>query len=554
MTDTIKPPGPQSTKFDISEADFPLFIVLWNQRMGLRTPALHLKMARWLEWSWSRKKTRLLLMAFRSAGKSTITGLFAAWLLYRKADLRILVLAADLTLAKKMVRNVKRIIERHPLTPHLKPEKADQWASDRFTVRRSFESRDPSMMAKGITANITGSRADIVICDDVEVPNTCDTAEKRRELRERLGEMEYVLVPGGTQLYVGTPHNYHTIYADEPRSALGEEREFLHGFERLKIPVLDENGDSAWEERYSEDDIARMRRAAGPNKFASQMMLRPVNIAEGRLNPDLLRIYDDELDHCKALKALYLMPPPPGGGREGVGGQSHKDTPTQTLPLKGEGCVRLVSASAFWDPAFGSATGDHSVFAVVYSDADGNFYLHHVEYIQIEQAGVVSEHPHVLSEHPRAGGDLQADEATAQCRIVAEIARTHLLPGLTLEINGIGRFLPKILRNELARARVPCHVQEISQSRPKDLRILEAFDAILAARRLYVHASVLKTPFMTEMREWRPGSAKGHDDGLDAVAGALAQSPDRLTRIYGQGGHNWMKHGVAHKAAVDFNV
>ncbi|MCB9982432.1 MAG: phage terminase large subunit [Rhodospirillales bacterium] len=542
MNDLIKPTSPQSTKFDITTADFPLFVVLWNQRMGLRTPALHLKMARWLEWSWSRQKknkkhTRLLLMAFRSAGKSTITGLFAAWLLYRKADLRILVLAADLTLAKKMVRNVKRILERHPLTQNLKPEKADQWASDRFTVRRTFESRDPSMLAKGITANITGSRADIVICDDVEVPNTCDTAEKRRELRERLGEMEYVLVPGGTQLYVGTPHNYHTIYADAPRTELGEEREFLHGFERLKIPVLDENGDSAWIERYSEDDIARMRRAAGPNKFASQMMLTPVNIAEGRLNPELLRIYDYDLDYVRELNSLYLSPPSLEGGGRGEGDQ----------------CIRIVSASAFWDPAFGSATGDRSVFAIVYSDVDGNFYLHHIEYIKIPSP---PESAAAASSPPLAGGQggERDDEATAQCRIVAELARAHVLPGLTLEINGIGRFLPRILRNELARARVPCRVQEISQSRAKDLRILEAFDAILAARRLYVHKSVCATPFMTEMREWRPGVNKGHDDGLDAVAGALAQSPDRLTRIYGGGGHGWMKHSRPHKADTAFKI
>ncbi|MEZ5814998.1 MAG: phage terminase large subunit [Alphaproteobacteria bacterium] len=510
----------RSTKFDITTADFPLFIVIWNQRMNLTTPQIHLKMARWLERAWIKGDTRLLLMAFRSAGKSTITGLFAAWLLYRNPDLRILVLAADFSLAKKMVRNVKRIIERHPLTDRMKPQTADQWASDRFTVKRMIELRDPSVLAKGITANITGSRADIVICDDVEVPNTCDTIEKRRELRERLGEMEYVLVPGGTQLYVGTPHNYHTIYADVPRKEFGEEQEFLAGFKRLKLPVLDENGESAWIERYSEADIARMKRAAGPNKFASQMMLRPVNIAEGRLNPELLQIYEHDLDYAKELNALFLS--------------SHS-------PLAGEGrgeggrCIKLVSASAFWDPAFGSAKGDNSVMAVLFADAKGNFYLHHIAYIQNEEIS-------------------KTDEATAQCQIVAQIAREHYLPSLSVEINGIGKFLPNILRNELARAKAPTRVQEISQTRAKDLRILEAFDAILAARRLYVHRRVLQTPFMMEMREWRPGANKGHDDGLDAVAGALAQQPDRLARIYAQGGHGWTKTAHSHTAKSDFKV
>ena len=499
------PVSPQSRKFDITTADFPLFLVIWNQRMNLRTPEIHLKMARWLELSWQKKDTRLLLMAFRSAGKSTITGIFAAWLLYRQADLRILVLAADFALAKKMVRNVKRIIERHPLTEKLKPEAADQWAADRFTIKRMLELRDPSMLAKGITANITGSRADIIICDDVEVPNTCDTAEKREELRTRLGEMEYVLVPGGTQLYVGTPHNYYTIYAENPRTEIGEAQVFLDGFKRLKIPVLDEQGESAWIERYSEADIARMKRAAGPNKFASQMMLRPVNIAEGRLNPKLLKTYDWPLVYQKELQTLFL------------------------------GEIKLVSVSAFWDPAFGAARGDNSVLAIVYSDDKGNLYLHETAYIKLNEND-------------------ELDEATRQCRIVAELAKAHYLPSLSVEINGIGKFLPNILRNELARAKAPTRVQEVSQSRAKDLRILEAFDAVLAAGRLFAHRQVLQTPFMMEMQEWRPGKSKGHDDGLDAVAGALAQAPDRLPRLYGAGSHNWTRHGQSHKADTDFKV
>jgi len=37
------------SRFDIKEADFTLFTVLWNQKMGLVTPDLHRRMALWLE-------------------------------------------------------------------------------------------------------------------------------------------------------------------------------------------------------------------------------------------------------------------------------------------------------------------------------------------------------------------------------------------------------------------------------------------------------------------------------------------------------------------------
>lgn len=493
--------------YAIENADFKLFSVLWNQSQGRKTPPLHLKMADWLEARWKKGDTRLLLMAFRSAGKSSIVGLFAAWLIYRNPDIRILVLAADFTLAKKMVRNVKRIIECHPLTTHLKPERADQWASDRFTVKRMMELRDPSMMAKGVSSNITGSRADIVICDDVEVPNTCDSADKRADLREKLSEIAYVLVAGGAQLYVGTPHHYYSIYADMPRTEIGEEQPFLDGFERLSLPLIDGQGAITWPERYSAQAVAQMKREAGPNKFDSQMMLKPVNIMQGRLDPDALQPYDAPLEYDRMLQTLFI------------------------------GQMKMVGASCWWDPAFGRGSGDDSVCAVVFTDEGGNYYLHHLAYIRVNEQD-------------------DTDEATQQSRVVAALAKEFYIPAIAVETNGIGRFLPNILRNELTRARAPARVQEISSRRPKAVRIIEGFDALMAAKRLFIHKSVCDTPFLMEMREWRPNTRSGasHDDGLDAVAGALSLQPDRLERLHGKGGHSWMKGAGTHSAKSDFEV
>ena len=55
-------------------------------------------------------------------------------------------------------------------------------------------------------------RADLIICDDVEVPNTSNTAQKRENLRERLRELDFILSPGGAIIYIGTPHAMDTIY------------------------------------------------------------------------------------------------------------------------------------------------------------------------------------------------------------------------------------------------------------------------------------------------------------------------------------------------------
>ena len=279
----------------MDEVGFDDFILAWNDRQTLTTPALHLRIAGWLSTSWAAGERQLLLMAFRSSGKSTLVGLFCAWRLLCDPSTRILVMAADHALARKMVRNVKRIIERHPLTGLLVPKRKDQWAGDQFTVARDQELRDPSMLAKGIGANVTGSRADMVICDDVEVPNTCDTPGKREDLRERLAEIDYVLVPGGLQLYVGTPHSFYSIYAKDWRSESGETEPFLSGFRRLEVPLTDRQGNSAWPERFPPAKIDSLKRRSGPAKFLSQMMLTPTDTAEGRLDPDRLFPYDDAI-------------------------------------------------------------------------------------------------------------------------------------------------------------------------------------------------------------------------------------------------------------------
>lgn len=463
--------------------DFPHFVWIWNHCQFLKTPRMHLEIARWFNSRWLACDQNLLLLAFRNSGKSTLVGLYCAWLLFRNRNYRILVLAADHALATKMVRNVKRIIERHPLTTGLKPSRADQWASDQFTVQRSIELRDPSMLAKGIGANITGIRADFVICDDVEVPNTCDTQSKRRNLRTRLQEIEYVLVPGGFQVYIGTPHTFHSIYAKNGSRQSEKEKYFLEGFHRLEIPIFDAEGNSRWPERFSVSDIEGIKKRSGVSKFESQMNLRPTNIIDGRLSVAQLKRYDDELFYAESNNTAFLS----------ISGR------------------RLVSASCWWDPSYGSPEkGDASVIASIYTDSCGDYWLHKINYLVHDPASIQ-----------------EMDEATQMCRQVVGFVRNLFIPSVSIETNGLGRFLPGLLRRELSLTNVSCAVLERTTHRNKDIRIIDAFEAIMAAGRLHVHQGIWDTPFIEEMREWRPG-CNSQDDGLDAVAGCLLDEPVRL--------------------------
>ena len=188
------------------------FMDEWNAILGLTTPAHHTRIMEFLVHQLSGDKHRGLLMAFRHSGKSTVVGIFAACALYMNPSLRILILSAEMSLASRMVAHIRNILENHPRCADLIPNVKKEWASNRITINRPIGIREPSVICQGITGNITGMRADLIICDDVEVPNTSNTPIKRANLRERLRELDFILSPSGTMIYIGTPHTADTIY------------------------------------------------------------------------------------------------------------------------------------------------------------------------------------------------------------------------------------------------------------------------------------------------------------------------------------------------------
>jgi predicted phage terminase large subunit-like protein len=337
-------------------------------------------------------------------------------------------------------------------------------------------------LARGLTGNLTGTRANIIICDDVEVPNTCSTAAGREQLRHRLAEIDFVLVPTGVQLFVGTPHSYYSIYADRARTEVGEDKPFLDGFERLCLPLVQPDGSSAWPERFSAAAIDDLKRSAGPQRFRSQMMLQPSPPSAVKLDPDRLVPYSEELQSRWSQGSLVLS----------IGNET------------------MVSSLCWWDPAYGRpGHGDRSAIAVVLMDRAGHYWLHGLDYLTFD----VDRLEHV-------------DEATQLIRHAIEFAKSFHQTKLSIETNGIGRFLPALVRRELRESGYPLALVERHSTRRKADRILNALDPILAAGHLHVHKSVMNSGFIEEMREWSPNHAT-FDDGLDAVSNAILEQPVR---------------------------
>ena len=99
---------------------------------------------------------------------------------------------------------------------------------------------------------------------------------------------------------------------------------------------------------------------------------------------------------------------------------------------------------------------------------------------------------------------------------------------------------------------IACAVLEHVSKSNKEQRILQAFDPLLAAAALRAHTAVWASPFIEEMREWRPGR-RCRDDGLDAVSGCLLAEPVRLPRAGPGKRIDWRPGRSVLRATIDFD-
>src|SRR5271166_6386538 len=118
---------------------------------------------------------RCIIEAFRGVGKSYVTSAFVVWLLLRDPQLNILVVSASKDRADQFSIFTKRLIAEMPMLAHLRPKDEQRNSMISFDVGPARNSHAPSVKSVGITGQITGSRADVIIADDVEVPNNSMT-------------------------------------------------------------------------------------------------------------------------------------------------------------------------------------------------------------------------------------------------------------------------------------------------------------------------------------------------------------------------------------------
>jgi hypothetical protein len=193
---------------------FPEFTkAVWAQ---LRLPAptrRQLQIAQRLQEATSVESARDIVRAFRGVGKSYLTAAFVIWRLMRNPrDEKVLIVSATGTKAKDFVSMVKTLIRQMPLLAGLVPREDQRDMADAFDVNGSSVAQSKSVTARGITSQITGGRATLIVADDVEIPANSKTEDARTRLLHYTSEFEAIILPGGDVVFLGTPQTEESIY------------------------------------------------------------------------------------------------------------------------------------------------------------------------------------------------------------------------------------------------------------------------------------------------------------------------------------------------------
>lgn len=159
---------------------------------------------------------RRIVEAFRGVGKSWITAAYVLWRLYCNPEERILVVSASKDRADSFSIFAKRLLNEIPLLMHLRPKDGQRDANHAFDVGPAAAHQAPSVRSVGITGQLTGGRATIIIADDIEVPKNSMTQAQRDKLSEAVKEFDAVLAPGGEIIYLGTPQCEMSLYNQLP--------------------------------------------------------------------------------------------------------------------------------------------------------------------------------------------------------------------------------------------------------------------------------------------------------------------------------------------------
>ena len=508
--------------------DFKLFLqAMWNQ-LDLPSPTrAQYSIADYLQHG----PKRLQIQAFRGVGKSWITGAFILWTLFKDPEKKVMVISASKERADNMSIFLQKLIVETPWLSHLQPKSdAARWSRISFDVNCSPH-QAPSVKSVGITGQMTGSRADLMILDDIEVPGNSMTEMMREKLLQLCTEAESILTPKKDSriMYLGTPQTTFTIYrklaernyrpfvwpARYPRS--------LSNYEGLIAPQLQEDidgGSEAWDvtdpDRFSGDDLLEREAAMGRSNFMLQFML-DTSLSDAEKFP--LKFSDlviTSVNPTSAPDAVVWCSDP----RNVL-----KDLPTVGLP--GDYFYSPMQLQGEWGPyteticsVDPSGRGTDETAAVYISQKNGFLYVHEV----------------------RAYRDGYSDDTLLD---ILRGCKRFNVTKLLVETNFGDGIIGELFKKHLQQTKQAIDVEEVRANVRKEDRIIDALEPILNQHRLILDRGVVEWDYSSNKdappedrllymlfyqmsRMCREKGAVKHDDRLDCLAQGVKYFTDAM--------------------------
>lgn len=191
--------------------DFKVFLKMTWEHLRLPPPTrMQYYIADYLQEGHKRSQ----LEALRGIGKTWITGAFVAWRLLRDPNEKILIVSQSGAHSDNISIFIRKLIDTMPILEHLQP-RADQRSSViAFDVNGAEVSVQPSVKSLGITSQLQGNRASLLISDDVEGVQNSATEKRRQDLLNQVAEYEAILQTSDKAqiLVLGTPQSSESIY------------------------------------------------------------------------------------------------------------------------------------------------------------------------------------------------------------------------------------------------------------------------------------------------------------------------------------------------------
>jgi len=513
------------------QGDFKLFLsALWEQ-LELPPPTrAQYSIADYLQ----NGPKRLQIQAFRGVGKSWITGAFVLWTLFKDPERKIMIISASKERADNMSIFLQKLIIETPWLNHLQPKSDEaRWSRISFDVQCSPH-QAPSVKSVGITGQLTGSRADLMILDDIEVPGNSMTELMREKLLQLCTEAESILTPKNDSriMYLGTPQTTFTVYR---KLAERNYRPFvwpsryprknkLSQYEGLLAPQITEDIDAGvveWDvtdpDRFSNDDLLEREAAMGRSNYMLQFQLDtslsdaekfPLKMADLIVTSVNPKSAPDQIVWCSDPQNVI------------------KDLPTVGLPgdyfyspmqLQGE-WTNYTETICSVDP---SGRGTDETSAAFLSQKNGFLFLHEM----------------------RAYRDGYSDDTLLN---ILRGCRKYGATKLVIETNFGDGIVGELFKKHLQMTGQNIDIEEVRANVRKEDRIIDSLEPVLNQHRLVVDRKVIEWDYKSNpdeapekrlmymlfyqmSRMCREKGAVKHDDRIDCLAQGVKYFTDALS-------------------------